>query len=81
MNQNPMWPFAAASYERGDDVIQTYHITVDDRIAAVKRMTDRATLEAALAVPNLQKTVERAIRARLKKTSAATDQRSQECIE
>lgn len=81
MHQNPMWPFAAGRYERGDEVLQLYHVTVDDRIAAVKRMTDRAQLEAALGVPGLQKTVERAIRARLKKTSAATDQRSQECIE
>lgn len=60
---NPMWPFYGPNYCK----TQTVYQAADDRLTAVKRM-DRETLEAALLVPNLQKTVEHAVRARLKKT-------------
>jgi len=43
----------------------TYHVTVDDRIAAVRRF-DRAQCQAALALPGLQKTVARAVHTRLR---------------
>lgn len=60
---NPAWPFAGPKY--GDQ--QFYLINADCRILAVRRMTDCEALKAPLAVPGLQKSVERAIRARLKK--------------
>lgn len=54
-------PFAATVYNGH----QTYHMTVDDRIAAVRRFT-REQCQAALALPGLQKTVARAVRSRLR---------------
>lgn len=58
--------FAAQHY--GD--LQTYHLTADDRIRAVAGF-DRAQCLAALEVPGLQKTVEKAVRVRLRKLGAA----------
>lgn len=58
---NPMWPFAGPKY--GEQ--QFYLTNADCRILAVRRM-DRETLEAALVVPGLQKTVEHSIRSKLK---------------
>lgn len=55
-------PFKAQKY--GD--LQTYHLTSEDRIRAVKGFT-REQCQAALAVPSLQKTVARAIEVRLRK--------------
>jgi hypothetical protein len=54
-------PFKGKRY--GD--IQTYTVTAEDRIRMVKTF-DRKQCEAALIVPNLQKTVERAVRARFR---------------
>lgn len=64
-------PFAASVYGSH----QTYHLTVDDRIAAVRNF-DRAQCQAALALPDLQKTVARAVHARLRRLDrdAATQQ-------
>lgn len=59
---NPLWPFAGPKYGNH----QLYQMAADDRLAAVVLM-DREALEAALLVPGLQKTVEHAIRSRLKK--------------
>lgn len=58
----PLWPFYGPKY--GD--MQTVYGATDERLNAVKLM-DREALEAALLVPGLQKTVEHAVRARLKK--------------
>lgn len=44
---------------------QTYFVTVDDRVRAVRDF-DRAQCEAALRVDGLQRAVERAVRARLR---------------
>lgn len=60
---NPLWPFTGPKY--GD--MQFYITNADCRILMVRGMTDREPLEAALLVPGLQRTVERAIRARLTK--------------
>ncbi|WP_104565825.1 hypothetical protein [Ralstonia mannitolilytica] len=54
-------PFKGKRY--GD--IQTYTVTAEDRIRMVKTF-NRKQCEAALLVQNLQKTVERAVRARLR---------------
>lgn len=54
-------PFATGVYYGH----QTYLVTVDDRCAAARRF-DRAQCEAALRVPDLQKTVLNAVRARLR---------------
>lgn len=59
-------PFAGPKY--GD--IQTYHLGADDRIQAVKAFTREQCL-AALEVPGLQKTVERAVKVRLRRLEAA----------
>lgn len=59
---NPLWPFAGPRY----GTHQLYYLSGDERLDAVTRM-DREALEAALLVPGLQKTVENAIRARLRK--------------
>ena len=61
-------PFAAQRY--GD--LQTYSITAEDRLAHVKKMTSVAQLQACLKVEGLQKTVERAVRAKLKKMGIVT---------
>lgn len=49
---------------------QLYHLVVDDRIRMVKDF-DAEQCTAALQVPGLQKTVDRAIRTRLCKLVAA----------
>lgn len=54
-------PFLAATYEGG----QFYDIVAEDRIRRVKHF-DRAQCLAALALPDLQKTVTRAIERRLR---------------
>ena len=59
---NPKWPFYGPKY--GD--LQTVCGDANGRLIAVKNM-DSETLEAALLVPGLQKTVEHAVRARIKK--------------
>lgn len=59
---NPMWPFYGPKYGE----TQTVYQAVDERLHAVRRM-DRETLEAALLVPGLQKTVEHHVRHMLKK--------------
>lgn len=66
---DPNWPFAGPRYGE----LQTYQNSVEDRLNAVRRM-DKEALLAALNVPDLQKTVERAIRSRLKKLEV-TDER------
>lgn len=66
-----MHPFRAAVYDTPIGPLQTYYTGTTDRIAAVKRMTDRAQLEAAAAVPELQKTVAAAISRRLKQLDQA----------
>ncbi|WP_334046570.1 hypothetical protein [Burkholderia cepacia] len=60
-----MSPFLGPRY--GD--VQTEYCTADDRIRMVRDF-DRVKCEAALEVPNLQKTVRRAVLARLKKLRA-----------
>jgi hypothetical protein len=59
--RSPRDPFAAARY--GD--IQTWYITAEDRIRAVRGFS-AAQCESALKLPELQKTVERAVRSRLR---------------
>jgi hypothetical protein len=54
--------FAAGNYGG----VQTYHQTVADRIHCV-RTANRAQCQEALTLPGLQRTVEDAIRARLRK--------------
>lgn len=54
-------PFAATRYGN----LQTYHMTVDDRIRAVRDF-NAAQCRAALRLNDLQKTVERAVKARLR---------------
>ncbi|MCY1215357.1 hypothetical protein D9M68_540850 [compost metagenome] len=60
-----MNPFKANCYNGH----QTYHVTTEDRIRAVKGFS-RAQCLAALEVPGLQKTVERAVQARLRQLEA-----------
>ncbi|MBN3833659.1 hypothetical protein [Burkholderia sp. Ac-20344] len=60
-----MSPFLGPRY--GD--VQTEYCTADDRIRMVRDF-DRVKCEAALEMPNLQKTVRRAVLARLKKLRA-----------
>lgn len=60
---NPSWPFEGPKYGSN----QLYYLSVDERLDAVRLRMDREALEAALLVPGLQKTVERAIRSRLRK--------------
>ena len=59
-------PFAAAVYDTQYGPLQTYYLSATDRITAVKRMTDRATLEAVLQIPELQKSVAAATHRRLR---------------
>lgn len=59
-------PFKANCYAG----IQTYHLTVEDRLNAVKAF-DQAQCEAALRVAGLQKTVERAIQSQLRRLKRA----------
>lgn len=56
-------PFFAWSY--GDK--QFYICSAADRVEAVRKMTDLDQLRACLEVDGLQKTVERAVQARIKK--------------
>ena len=65
------WPFRAALYDTPNGPLQTYYTGTADRIEAVKRMTDRAQLEAAATLPELQKTVAAAIARRLRQLSPA----------
>ena len=65
MDDSVFWPFRGQRYETSSGPIQTYACDAQSRLDAVMRMTDRATLDAALAVPGLQKTVEAAIRRRI----------------
>lgn len=60
---NPLWPFEGPKY----GTHQLYYLSADERLNAVRLRMDREALEAALLVPGLQKTVESAIRSRLKK--------------
>lgn len=55
-------PFFARAYEDRD----VYYTSVDDRLHAV-RSFDRVQCEAALRVDGLQKTVEQAVRRRMRK--------------
>ncbi|MCA8013577.1 hypothetical protein LGM38_16125 [Burkholderia vietnamiensis] len=57
-----MNPFLGPRYGN----VQTQYCRADDRIRMVREF-DRVKCEAALEVPNLQKTVRRAVLARLKK--------------
>jgi hypothetical protein len=61
-----LWPFKAATYDTPRGPIQTYAMSVDDRVAEVKRMTDRTTLEAVLNISDLQKSVLAAARRRMR---------------
>lgn len=63
MNTNP---FKGPCYEGR----QLYHMTAEDRIRMVKDF-NAEQCEAALSVPNLQKTVGRAIQVRLRKLGEA----------
>lgn len=56
-------PFFGGYYAGHD----TYYLGADDRVRIVKQMTDPAKLRAVLQVEGLQKTVQRAALARLKK--------------
>lgn len=60
------WPFAAQTHETPNGIIQSYYCGAADRITAVKRMTDRAGLEAMLQIPELQKSVADAARRRMR---------------
>jgi hypothetical protein len=71
MDDSVLWPFRCQLYQTASGPIQTYACDADGRIDAVKRMTDRATLDAALAVPGLQKTVHAAIVRRIKQLERA----------
>lgn len=59
--------FKGPLYETGHGPLQTYHRSASDRVDIVKHSTDRAALEDALRVPDLQKTVADAIHRRLRK--------------
>lgn len=54
-------PFYAGTYGE----CQLYHVTADDRIQVAKKF-NREQCIAALGMPDLQKTVERAIQVRLR---------------
>lgn len=66
MEESAFWPFRGQCYQTSSGPIQTYACDVEGRLDAVKRMSDRATLDSALAVPGLQKTVQAAIVRRIK---------------
>jgi len=57
------WPFRAKYYP---DIGWVYYIGAEERIEAVRRMSDSVQLRAALDVPGVQQTVARAIRRRLR---------------
>lgn len=57
----PNNPFAAGNYNG----MQFYHITADDRIRMAKSF-GLSQCQAALQVSDLQKTVEKAVRARMR---------------
>lgn len=63
MNSNP---FKGPCYNGR----QLYHMTAEDRIRMVKDF-DAIQCEAALSVPGLQKTVDRAVRTQLRKLGEA----------
>ena len=58
--------FKGPLYDTPRGPLQTYHCTAGDRIDIVKHSTDRAALEDALRVPDLQKSVADAIHRRLR---------------
>lgn len=58
-------------FKAGSSAYVAYYATVEDRIPAVARF-DRAQCEAALKLPDLQKTVERALHARLRHLERVT---------
>lgn len=62
--------FAAGLYDTPRGPVQTYYTSAVDRIVAVKRMTSRAQLTQALAVPDLQSSVVKAIQVQLRKLEA-----------
>lgn len=72
MNSIAANPFAATVYGSH----QTYHVTADDRIAAVRHFTTREQCRAALVLPGLQKTVARAVRSRLRQLERDSGARS-----
>lgn len=63
-------PFRAGVYND----VQMYHQTADDRVRAVASF-DRAECEAALQLPNLQKTVVTAVQHRLRSLAKVVAQR------
>lgn len=58
-------PFAAYTYPSDTGPIQTYHMTVEDRLRVVPKL-DAGQCEAALRVPNLQTSVRKALERRLR---------------
>lgn len=71
MDESVYWPFRGQRYETSSGPIQTYACDAESRLDTVKRMTDRRTLDAALAAPGLQKTVQAAIVRRIKQMEKA----------
>ncbi|CAM3121513.1 hypothetical protein [Cupriavidus taiwanensis] len=63
-------PFKGPCY----DGQQTFHVAAGDRIGMVKKF-DKAQCEAALQVPGLQKTVENAVKVRLRQLDGGTVKR------
>ncbi len=61
------WPFRARYYQ---EIGWTYYACASERIEAVRRMTDLQRLRAALEVPDLQKSVQRAVLKRLREIGA-----------
>ena len=59
--------FKGPLYDTPSGPLQTYCCAANERIEVVRHSTDRAALEDALRVPDLQKIVADAIRRRLKK--------------
>jgi hypothetical protein len=58
--------FKGPCYDTPRGPLQTYHVTAGDRVDIVKASTDRAALEDAMRIPDLQKSVADAITRRLK---------------
>ncbi len=61
------WPFRATFH---DSIGWSYYMSATDRIAALRGMTDVEQVRAALHVPGVQLTVERAIYKRLRELEA-----------
>ena len=64
---DPLRLFKGAVYDTPRGPLQTYCCAAIDRISCASRSNDRAALEDAMRAPKLQKSVQAAIRARLKK--------------